>query len=915
MMEKYKLNMSNKSNIRWKTLLLIFFVFLFAFQASARKQKVLVLHSYHQGLNWTDNVSAGIQSVLGHEDDVELMFEYMDTKRNSNPEYLKEFANLYGLKHLKNKFDAIIVSDNNALDFVRDYYTDFFKNTPIIFCSINQFSDQLVKGIEHISGVTEEIDSRKTIEVALRLHPKATKLVVINDNQTQSAILNRNNIKSFWPDLHTDVELVFLENLLIDELVDQIKHLDPNSIIYLLNFSRDKEGNFISYQENIEIIRKATKLPIYSSWEFYFNEGIVGGMLTSGYKEGELAAKIALQVLQGKEINKIPIVQSGYNNFKFDFEQMKHFGILPKQLPKGSIISNQPPPIVPQYQTSLFVIIIFGLIIAIILRYSKLKREQNEKKLIQQNEELDRRVADRTKEVVFANEKLELQTEQIIKQNQELEDHRHNLLELVKVRTENLEEANLELKSSRDRLLRMLDANSDGVWEHNFANDQTYISKIIWDKLGYKSVTISNTKDLLCKIIHPEDLIIIKQKHRQNRLGYSALFIVEFRIFTTTKDWMWFKAKGQILDYDQNGKPLNIVGTLINITQRKEAEETIKSEERKLRVSEKRWRSLIEQASDGILIYNTDGNILDANSAACNWLGYSADEILTLNYSEIDSRHSSSELHSYWRKLNASYPSLSFESMQKRKDGSNFPVEIHLSLIELQDSKLILSLVNDISERQKTERKILNAVINTEESERKRFATDLHDSIGPLLSSINLYLSSINKFESEAEKKNIIKASVEAVNEALVSIKEISNNLSPHILNDFGLEKAIRSFTNKINLSQAISISFYAENMKERINHQVEVVIFRVVSELINNTIKHAKATNIEINLSREENLVSLIYIDDGIGFDAKEINAGTSTGMGLYNVFSRIKSLNGSHKIKSHPKRGGMMAVVEINL
>ncbi|PKQ62431.1 hypothetical protein BZG02_11915 [Labilibaculum filiforme] len=902
-------------NIHWKTLLLTFFIFLFGFQAAARKQKVLVLHSYHQGLNWTDNVSEGIQSVLGSEDNVELMFEYMDTKRNSNPEYLKEFANLYGLKHLKNKFDAIIVSDNNALDFVRNYYSEFFKGTPIVFCSIDQFTNKLIEGIDHVSGVTEEIDSRKTIEVALGLHPNAKKLVVINDNQTQSAILNRNNIKSFWPELKTDVELVFIENLLIDELVDQVKNLDPNSIIYLINFSRDKEGNFISYQENIEIIREATKLPIYSSWEFYFNEGIVGGMLTSGFKEGEFAAEITLQVLQGKEINKIPIIQSGYNSFKFDFEEMKRFGILPNQLPKGSFISHQPPPIVPQYRTSLFVLVLFGLIIAIILRYSKLKREQNEKKLLQENEELDRRVADRTKEVVFANEKLELQTEQIIKQNKELEDHRYNLLELVRVRTENLEEANLELKSSRDRLLRMLDANSDGVWEHNFATDQVYISKIIWDKVGYKSVTISNTKELLCKIIHPEDLIIIKQKHRQNKLGYSALFIVEFRLFTTNKDWMWFKAKGQILDYDINGKPLNIVGTLINITQRKEAEEKIKSEERKLRVSEKRWRSLIEQASDGILIYNTDGRILDANSAACNWLGYSTNEILNLNYSEIDSRHSNSELQTYWKKLNASYPSLSFESVQKRKDGTSFPVEIHLSLIELEDSKLILSLINDISVRQETERRILNAVINTEESERKRFATDLHDSIGPLLSSINLYLSSLDKFDSELERGDIIKASVDAVNEALVSIKEISNNLSPHILNDFGLEKAIRSFTNKINLSQAISIRFFAENMEARINHQVEVVIFRVVSELINNTIKHAQATNIEINLSREENVVSLIYIDDGIGFDAKEINAGTSTGMGLYNVFSRIKSLNGSHKITSHPKRGGMMAVVEVNL
>lgn len=287
------------------------------------------------------------------------------------------------------------------------------------------------------------------------------------------------------------------------------------------------------------------------------------------------------------------------------------------------------------------------MVIIFILRYTTIKRERNERRLKKINEELDRRVAVRTKEIIFANEKLELQTEQIIKQNKELEHHRHNLLELVKERTENLEHANEELKSSRNRLLHMLDSNSDGVWEHNFKTGEIFISKTIWDKLGYHSVTKNDTRELLCRVIHPEDLIIIKQKDKQNRSGKSEMFVIEFRICSQNKTWMWFKAKGKILDYSENGGPLNMVGTLININQRKVAEEQIREEEKKLRVSEKRWRSLIEQASDEILIYNIDGQILDANSAACKWLGYKQSQLLELNYSEIDIVHSSSKLHTY----------------------------------------------------------------------------------------------------------------------------------------------------------------------------------------------------------------------------------------------------------------------------
>lgn len=258
-------------------LLICIAIFLCSFKTAARKKQALVLHSYHQGLNWTDNISEGILSVLDQNDDIEIIFEYMDTKRHSEAEYLVEFAKLYDLKHQKNLFDVIIVCDNNALDFVRTYYRSYFDKIPIVFCGVDQFSSNLIIGFEQVTGVTEEIDSKKTIEIALQLHPKTKQLVVINDNQTKSAILNRNTVRDVWPEIDTDAELVFLENLSIDELVHQVKNLDPQSIIYLINFSRDKDGNYISYQESIEIIRKVTNLPIYSSWEFYFNEGIVGG--------------------------------------------------------------------------------------------------------------------------------------------------------------------------------------------------------------------------------------------------------------------------------------------------------------------------------------------------------------------------------------------------------------------------------------------------------------------------------------------------------------------------------------------------------------------------------------------------------------------------------------------------------------
>lgn len=901
--------------MRIRTLLLLSLLIFITPRAFSLKKKILVLHSYHQGLNWTDNITRGMQSVFNQHDNLEIQFEYMDTKRNPDIEYLDEFAKLYELKHHDIPFEVIIASDNNALDFARKYQTKFFRNIPIIFCSIDQFDESLIRGMTNVTGVTEYIDFKKTIEQALRLHPKAKSVVVINDNITTSAIINRNHIKSFWPQLNTKVKLIFLENLSIEELLRKVKKLDDTNIILLINFSKDKDGNYISYQENIEIIREVTPLPIYSSWEFYLDQGIVGGMLTSGFQQGRLAAEMAMRVANGEDVNSIPIIETGYNSYKFDYNYMRRFGIRPDQLPPNSLIINQPPSFLQKYSIYIQISGAFVLLLILIIWYSRKKRKLNEQRLLSVNRELDRRVAQRTHELIEANDILETQTQQITKQNNELELHRHHLIELVKDRTRDLEHANKKLESNRYRLIRMLDANSDGVWEHNLPSDRVIFSKQIWEKLGYSTNEVENSKQYVEQHTHPLDRDRIDKKRKEYLRGQADLFEVEFRLVDKRKEWQWFKAKGKILDRNENDQPLNLVGTLMNITQRKIAQKQIKEDQQKIRASEKRWRALFKQAADEILVLDFQGRILDANSSTSKWLGYEKRELFNLYLKDLDAQLTPSQLTQYFNNLTKNNPSVSFESLQKRKDGTTFPVEVHLSLIDLHNTQLIMAFVRDISIRQETQRKILNAVIKTEEKERKRFAKDLHDSIGPLLSSINLYLSALSSTREKEKKENIIQVSREAVNEALVSIKEISNNLSPHILDDFGLEKAIRSFTNKLVVSKTIAITFNAENLDKRLNEQVEVVIYRVVTELINNTLKHAKAKNIEINLSLEHDRLRLIYVDDGIGFDPQKIQAHKSNGMGLYNILSRIRSINGIHRIKSNKAGSGMMAIIEVSL
>ena len=139
-------------------------------------KKILVLHSYHQGLQWTDNVNKGIGLVIDSlGNDIEIDYEYLDTKRNPSTEYLNKIIELYNLKLHSIKYDVIIVSDNNALSFIKDHREKYFKNTPIVFCGINHFTNDLIDGLNNITGITETVDLKGIVNLVLSTRPKDQK--------------------------------------------------------------------------------------------------------------------------------------------------------------------------------------------------------------------------------------------------------------------------------------------------------------------------------------------------------------------------------------------------------------------------------------------------------------------------------------------------------------------------------------------------------------------------------------------------------------------------------------------------------------------------------------------------------------------------------------------------------------------
>jgi signal transduction histidine kinase len=219
--------------------------------------------------------------------------------------------------------------------------------------------------------------------------------------------------------------------------------------------------------------------------------------------------------------------------------------------------------------------------------------------------------------------------------------------------------------------------------------------------------------------------------------------------------------------------------------------------------------------------------------------------------------------------------------------------------------EIFYSLKRAETDRLKTERRVINAIINTEENEKKRFAKDLHDGLGPLLSTVKMSLSALTDKIKDPRGQEILKNTNFVVNEAISTIKEVSNNLSPHVLSNFGLSSAISAFTNKINQTKVIEIDFKSNMENQRLENDKEVVIYRAACELINNSVLHSGASRIEIELNKHEKFITLQFFDNGRGFDTAKLGLEDNKGMGLSNIETRVKSIEGVFILESSPGKG----------
>jgi PAS domain S-box-containing protein len=337
-----------------------------------------------------------------------------------------------------------------------------------------------------------------------------------------------------------------------------------------------------------------------------------------------------------------------------------------------------------------------------------------------------------------------------------------------------------------------------------------------------------------------------------------------------------------------------------------------------LEVSELRYRRLFETAQDGILILNADtGQIDDVNPFLIDMLGYPREQMLGNKLWDIvpfkDVEASKAEFRELQREAYVRYEDLPLET----RAGKSINVEFVSNIYQVNGDRVAQCNIRDITKRRQAEEKLKaysrklqllsRRLVGAQETERRNIARELHDEIGQSLTVLQLNLQALLQSSGEKAPSPRLNESLKVVDHVLQQVHDISLNLRPLILDDLGLEPALRWFTKRQAALVGIQSSFHADPLPQRLDTVIETECFRVAQEALTNVVRHARAKTVSVELRKETGQLHLRVRDDGIGFDMGAVREKAVRGasLGLLSMEERAALAGGGLEFKAAARKG----------
>ena len=338
-----------------------------------------------------------------------------------------------------------------------------------------------------------------------------------------------------------------------------------------------------------------------------------------------------------------------------------------------------------------------------------------------------------------------------------------------------------------------------------------------------------------------------------------------------------------------------------------------------LRESKQKYRSLMDGASDAIVLVDPEGRITKVNQRVEELLGYSEEELLGLSYPHIHPPQILDHVRENFENILATGTGPLHECVVMRKDGKLVPVDVSHIMVEYGGQRVIQGVLRDVTERKRAEetlrdseqklRLLASQLLTVQEKERRRVSRELHDELGQALTVLKIHLVAIeNKLRRDQPGLKVSCESLLVYIDAVIeNVRRLSWDLSPSILEDLGLSSSLRYLVEEICRNNHILYEMVMDEIDDLFSPEVKINIYRIFQESLTNIVRHAQASRIDVEIRKQADRVTFLLKDNGKGFDLKEARSRKldQRGLGLTTMKERALMAEGTLSISSQAGQG----------
>ncbi len=717
-------------------------------------KRVLILYSFdpEQGVyvGFDDALRSRLRAGL--PDRIEFYTEYLDLARFPDPGHAKTLVKLLRLRLAGKKPDLIMPMGYAALDFLLNSGKDLFPNTPIVTIFNERKPGEGKLGPEErslVTGMKTRDELARTLDLALQLQPDTQRVVVVVGNSANDR---------FWAEqLRTDlagyegrVTFTYLTDLPMDRLLKQLTGLPPHTIIFYGYFLQDASGQFFLREEALDLIAKASNVPIYGFETSFLGHGVVGGCVEDPAATGTAVADMAVRVLSGEKPADIPMVIDSSNRNEVDWRQLKRWRISKSRLPPGTVVLFRNPSVWDRYRPliigSLFLVIVEAFFILALLveregrrraeerllsekafsdavieslpgifslqdeTHKNIRWNRNAEKFLRYHpsqvqqlgnvpEKLRDRIREKVREARETHQTVDFEVE-VLGQGGTNNDYQFTVQSVQLEGRQYVVAAGIDISKRKqaEAELRLSEARFSSAFEYApigmslVAPDGRFfkVNRALCDMLGYTA------EELLMKTVQDitpaDDWESDLSQVRRMLAGEISSYQLEKRNLQKSGRvvWIWLSVS---LVRDNEGQPVYFVSQIQDITERKRAEEELKD-------AEERFAKAFHSSPEGCAIATLrERRFIEANDAFLRMTGYERSEVIGTTVDDLRLWPDPGQRESLMKKISEGGRVREEDVCFRTKSGKILQVRMSAEIIQLQNESCLLGLARDVTEQ------------------------------------------------------------------------------------------------------------------------------------------------------------------------------------------------------------------------